>query len=59
MIAKSSKSVPYRESKLTKILQNCMTYSSHTILFVNLNCSDSNYEECLSSLQYAERTRNA
>ncbi|KRX00930.1 P-loop containing nucleoside triphosphate hydrolase [Pseudocohnilembus persalinus] len=59
MVAKSSKSVPYRETKLTKIIQNCMTYSSHTILFLNLNPTESNFEECLSSLQYGERTRNS
>ena len=58
-IAKSNKNVPYRESKLTKVLQNCMSFSSHTILISCLNPNESNYEECLSTLQYAERTRNA
>lgn len=59
MIAKSSKNIPYKDSRLTKVLQNCMTYSSHTILIANLNPSESNYEECLSSLQYAERCKNS
>eukprot|EP00825_Cyclidium_porcatum_P045623 TRINITY_DN698_c0_g1_i2.p1 TRINITY_DN698_c0_g1~~TRINITY_DN698_c0_g1_i2.p1 ORF type:complete len:545 (-),score=129.87 TRINITY_DN698_c0_g1_i2:377-2011(-) len=59
MIAKSSKIVPYKDSRLTKVLQNCMTYSSHTILVANLNPSESNYEECLATLQYADRCRNA
>ncbi len=36
-----------------------MSFSSHTILIANLNPNESNYEECLSTLQYAERTKNA
>lgn len=58
MIAKANKSVPYRESKLTKVLQNCMSYSTHVVLVANLNPSESNFEECLSTLQFSDRTKN-
>ncbi|KAL4466133.1 hypothetical protein ABPG74_004370 [Tetrahymena malaccensis] len=56
-IARSNKSIPYRESRMTRVLQNCMGISCYVTLIVNLNPSESNYEESLSSLQFAERTK--
>lgn len=36
-----------------------MGISSQVGLIINLNPSQSNYEECLSSLQFADRTKNS
>ncbi|CAK59355.1 unnamed protein product (macronuclear) [Paramecium tetraurelia] len=42
----NSKNIPYRDSKLTRILQNCLNSQSQ-----------GGFDECLSALQYAERTK--
>ncbi|KAM3145934.1 hypothetical protein pb186bvf_001912 [Paramecium bursaria] len=53
----NSKNIPYRESKLTRILQNCLNSQSQVALIVNVNPNENNFEECLSTFQYAERTK--
>ncbi|CAD8199501.1 unnamed protein product [Paramecium octaurelia] len=53
----NSKNIPYRDSKLTKILQNCLNSQSQVALMVHINPNENNFEECLSALQYAERTK--
>lgn len=47
--------VPYRDSKLTRLLQNSLGGNSWTALLATLNPTRSNYEECLSTLQFANR----
>jgi hypothetical protein len=54
----SSKAPPHRSSKLTLSLQNTLSPLSHVLLLVHLNPTDQNFEECLSTLQFAERTKN-
>ncbi|CAD8205567.1 unnamed protein product [Paramecium pentaurelia] len=53
----NSKNIPYRDSKLTRILQNCLNSQSQVALMVHINPNENNFEECLSALQYAERTK--
>ncbi|CAD8094785.1 unnamed protein product [Paramecium primaurelia] len=53
----NSKNIPYRDSKLTRILQNCLNSQSQVALIVHINPNENNFEECLSALQYAERTK--
>lgn len=54
----SSKNIPYKESRLTRALQNCLSSICHVMLIANLNPYEKNFEECLSTLQFAERTKN-
>lgn len=54
----ASKNIPYKESKLTRSLQNCLSSICHVILIANINANENNFEECLSTLQFAERTKN-
>ena len=50
--------VPYRDSKLTRMLQNSLGGNSFTTVLANIHPSPAYYEECLSTLQFANRCRN-
>lgn len=49
--------VPYRDSSLTRILQNALGGNSKTIMICAVSPSDMNYEESLSTLRYADRAK--
>lgn len=55
--AKGNVIVPYRDSKLTRLLQNALGGSSKTIMICALSPASSNYEETLSTLRYADRAK--
>ena len=46
--------VPYRDSKLTKLLMNSISGNSKTCLIVTLSPSIDDYEETISSLNFAQ-----
>lgn len=46
--------IPYRNSKLTRLLQNSLGGNTFTTLLATLNPSAENYEECLNTLQFAD-----
>lgn len=48
---------PYRESSLTRILQNALGGNSKTVMICALSPSFINYEETLSTLRYADRAK--
>ena len=50
--------VPYRDSKLTRILQNSLGGNSYTTLLAAVHPDPGHYDECLSTLQFANRCRN-
>ncbi|GBG29365.1 Kinesin-like protein KIF3B [Hondaea fermentalgiana] len=49
--------IPYRDSKLTRLLQNSLGGNAHTSVIATLNPTRVNYEECLCTLQFANRCR--
>jgi hypothetical protein len=49
--------VPYRDSKLTRLLQDSLGGNSFTTLLATLNPLQENYEECLNTLMFANRCR--
>ena len=49
--------VPYRESKLTRLLQDSLGGNSHTVMIACVSPADSNMEESLNTLRYADRAR--
>ncbi len=51
------KHVPYRESKLTRLLQDSLGGNSHTVMIACVSPADSNMEETLNTLRYADRAR--
>jgi len=50
--------VPYRDSKLTRILQSGLGGNSITTLLCCINPSSEHYEENLNSLSFADRCKN-
>jgi hypothetical protein len=50
--------IPYRDSKLTRILQNSLGGDAKTALLVALSPHDDNYEETISTLKFAQRARS-
>lgn len=51
------KHVPYRESKLTRLLQDSLGGNSHTVMIACVSPADSNMEESVNTLRYADRAR--
>ncbi|CAL5048232.1 unnamed protein product [Urochloa decumbens] len=47
--------VPYRNSKLTQVLQSSLGGHAKTLMFVQINPDVSSYSETLSTLKFAER----
>nr|XP_040038997.1 kinesin family member 4 [Gasterosteus aculeatus aculeatus] len=54
---KKSSFVPYRDSKLTRLLQNALGGNSHTLMIACISPADSNMEETINTLRYADRAR--
>ena len=50
--------IPYRDCKLTRVLQNSLGGNSYTIVLAAIHPHPTYYEECLSTLQFANRCRN-
>ena len=50
--------VPYRDSKLTRLLQDSLGGNTKTVMVANLGPADYNYDETLSTLRYANRAKN-
>jgi hypothetical protein len=49
--------VPYRDSALTRILQNALGGNSKTIMICAISPASMNFEETLSTLRYADRAK--
>eukprot|EP00928_Gymnodinium_smaydae_P012075 TRINITY_DN14398_c3_g1_i1.p1 TRINITY_DN14398_c3_g1~~TRINITY_DN14398_c3_g1_i1.p1 ORF type:complete len:1472 (-),score=390.41 TRINITY_DN14398_c3_g1_i1:135-4550(-) len=56
--AKRGSHVPYRESKLTRILQDSLGGNSRTCMVACASGADRDFEETLNCLKYAHRARN-
>ena len=50
--------VPYRDSKLTKLLQDSLGGNTRTVMIANIGPADWNYDETISTLRYANRAKN-
>lgn len=57
-LAESSPHVPYRDSKLTRLLQDSLGGNSKTIMIANIGPSNYNYNETLTTLRYASRAKS-
>ena len=53
-----SSHIPYRDSKLTRLLQNSLGGNAKTVMCANAGPADYNYDETLSTLRYANRAKN-
>lgn len=52
------KHVPYRDSRLTRLLQDSLGGNTKTLMVACLSPADNNYDETLSTLRYANRAKN-
>ncbi|MGH0156332.1 UNVERIFIED_CONTAM: hypothetical protein FKN15_035612 [Acipenser sinensis] len=50
--------IPYRDSKLTRLLQDSLGGNAKTIMVATLGPASYNYEESLTTLRYANRAKN-
>ncbi|KAL4450694.1 hypothetical protein ABPG77_001050 [Micractinium sp. CCAP 211/92] len=50
--------IPYRDSKLTRLLQDSLGGNTRTVMIANVGPAASNHEETLSTLRYANRAKN-
>ncbi|VDO40745.1 unnamed protein product [Haemonchus placei] len=49
--------IPYRDSKITRLLQDSLGGNSYTVMIACVSPADSNAEETLSTLRYADRAK--
>ncbi|CAG9571457.1 unnamed protein product [Danaus chrysippus] len=56
-LAENSPHVPYRDSKLTRILQDSLGGNSKTIMIANIGPASYNYDETITTLRYAHRAK--
>ncbi|CAH1707311.1 unnamed protein product [Chironomus riparius] len=57
-MTKKASHVPYRDSKLTRLLQDSLGGNSQTCMIACVSPSDQNFMETLNTLKYANRARN-
>jgi hypothetical protein len=50
--------IPYRDSKLTRLLQDSLGGNTKTVMIAAVSPADYNYDETLSTLRYASRAKN-
>ena len=55
---KKGSHVPYRDSKLTRLLQDSLGGNSRTLMIACVSPSDRDFMETLNTLKYANRARN-
>jgi kinesin family protein 4/21/27 len=55
---KRGRHVPYRESKLTRFLQDSLGGNSRTLMIACVSPASDDYQEALNTLQYASQARN-
>ena len=57
-LAKGRPHVPYRDSKLTRLLQDSLGGNTKTVMCANCGPAGYNYDETVSTLRYANRAKN-
>ncbi|GMH91959.1 hypothetical protein TL16_g12208 [Triparma laevis f. inornata] len=55
---KSGKHIPYRDSKLTRLLQDSLGGNTKTLMMAAISPADYSFDETMSTLRYANRAKN-
>ncbi|EDV28819.1 uncharacterized protein TRIADDRAFT_52074 [Trichoplax adhaerens] len=50
--------IPYRDSKLTRLLQDSLGGNAKTVMVTNIGPADYNFDETITTLRYANRAKN-
>ena len=50
--------IPYRDSKLTRLLQDSLGGNTKTVMIACISPADYNFEETVTTLRYASRAKN-
>jgi hypothetical protein len=58
LVDPKSSHIPYRDSKLTRLLQDSLGGNTKTVMVANIGPADYNIDETLSTLRYASRAKN-
>jgi kinesin family protein 3/17 len=58
LVEPGSQHIPYRDSKLTRLLQDSLGGNTKTVMVANMGPADYNYDETISTLRYANRAKN-
>lgn len=58
LVEGKGKHVPYRDSKLTRLLQDSLGGNTKTLMVAAISPADYNYDETMSTLRYANRAKN-
>lgn len=58
LVESKSQHIPYRDSKLTRLLQDSLGGNTKTVMIANCGPADYNYDETLSTLRYANRAKD-
>jgi hypothetical protein len=57
-LADGAKFIPYRDSKLTRLLQDSLGGNTKTMMVAAISPADYNFDETMSTLRYANRAKN-
>ena len=56
-LSEGEKFIPYRNNKLTQVMQDSLGGNAKTLMFVNISPADYNADETTNSLQFATRVK--
>ena len=56
-LSSNSKYIPYKDSKLTRLLADSLGGNTKTVMFANISPASYNYDETLGTLRYASRAK--
>lgn len=58
LVEGKSRHIPYRDSKLTRLLQDSLGGNSKTVMIAAIGPADYNFDESMSTLRYASRAKS-
>jgi len=58
LVSSKATHIPYRDSKLTRLLQDSLGGNTKTVMIANIGPADWNFDETLSTLKYAHRAKS-
>ena len=57
LVEGKSQHIPYRDSKLTRLLQDSLGGNTKTVMIAAISPADYNFDETLTTLRYASRAK--